>query len=169
MNAELKAPAIALEASATVKAAQHIWREISAACQRRDAADIVIDKLGSALELLIEDLSEPLQSDFRQKLASVRKGSSLATPRVGEVSGNVIQLFRENERRGWSVSEVQNQLQVLGKPADSKAVYNTMNYLAKTGILERLSRGIYRLREAGFGLDADQLPDDGTTRASEHY
>jgi hypothetical protein len=156
-------------AQATARAADHLWREIVRARHQRNAAESTIEKYAETLELLIEGLPEPDRGSFQKKLADVKRETSPDFQRMGEVSGNVIELFRSAADKRWTVSDVQNKLSEEGKPADTKSVYNTMNYLVKTGLLQRISRGVYCLREFGFGLDADQLPDDGTMRGSEHY
>jgi hypothetical protein len=49
-----------------------------------------------------------------------------------------------------------------------KAIYNTVNYFAKTGRLRRVSRGEYIFRDTGAGVATDDIPDDGTIRRSEN-
>ena len=169
MVATTKTSVEEIAAQATIRAASHMWREILRARHQRDIADNIIRKYAETLELLIDGLPPAERDGFRGRLAEVKRDTAPDLQRVGEVSGNVIELFRKATDRTLSVSEVQNRLSEGGKPADTKAIYNTMNYLVKTGLLKRVSRGLYSLREFGFGLDADGLPDDGTVRGSEHY
>jgi len=156
-------------AQATSHAASHLWQQILRARQQRDDAASTIDKFAQALTMLMPALPQAAQEEYRRKLDELKRESPADLQRVGEVSGNVIELFRREVKKEWNVSEVQNSLSNQGKSAEPKAIYNTLNYLVKAGLLERVARGRYRLRELGFGLEADGLPDDGTTRMSEHY
>jgi hypothetical protein len=125
-----------------------------------------------AVELVIRSLPPSEQDEYRRRLDEVRGSGSSPDTRGGEVYGNVIELFRRHGRREWSISEIQDALGERGQALDSKtvkAIYNTINYFAKTGRLQRISRGRYLVRDLGVGLDiAEDMGDDGTTRSTEH-
>jgi len=58
----------------------------------------------------------------------------------------------------------------LGQPANTKALYNAIHYLAKTGRIERIARGKYVVRSWGVGFDAAEEIEgaDGPPHRSEH-
>ncbi|MBV8751626.1 MAG: hypothetical protein JO328_02065 [Hyphomicrobiales bacterium] len=155
------------------RAAAHLWSEIERARGERNAADALLSRLAGALELLVDSLPSPEREEYRRRLDELRTGVGAPNIRGGEVYSNVIELFRQAGPREWSVPEIQDALSRRGQPIDdaraAKAVYNTINYFAKTGRLQRISRGRYRVCDLGAALDvADDIGDDGTTRMTEH-
>jgi Fe2+ or Zn2+ uptake regulation protein len=79
----------------------------------------------------------------------------------------VIALFQKNQRAEWTVPDIQSELEKGGAAPEAKALYNALNYLAKSGRLRRVARGRYVVAHIGVEVDYDDF-DDGTTRLTEH-
>ena len=162
----------AADASAAVLAAVRLWTEIERARNERDAAAGLVSRLADTLELVIRSLPANERDEYQRRLDELRGSATSPDNRGGEVYGNVIELFRRHGSREWSIPEIQAALGEKGEALDSKtvkAIYNTINYFAKTGRLQRISRGRYLVRDLGAGLDvAEDIGDDGTTRPTEH-
>jgi hypothetical protein len=156
------------DAPPTVRAAVQLWAEIERARRERDAADALVQRLEGTLELLLDGLPAAERDEYRRLVDEVRAGAGAAKSRGGEVYGNVIELFRQTGRREWTIPEIQSALNEIGKEADLKAIYNTINYFAKTGRLQRISRGQYLVRGIGGILPIEGVADDGTVRESEN-
>ncbi len=172
MNISESGPRPHADTSKAVLAAVRLWTEIERAKNERDAAAGLVNRLADTLELLLGSLPAGEQDEYRRRLDEVRGGGSSADSRGGEVYGNVIELFRRAGRKEWSIPEIQDALGEKGQALDPKtvkAIYNTINYFAKTGRLQRISRGRYLVRDLGAALDvAEEISDDGTTRTTEH-
>jgi hypothetical protein len=162
--------------SPTARAVRQLWAEIERACARRDDADALVKRLASTLELLLDELPAAERDDYRRRLAKIRGGDwSLSEGRGTEVHQNVIDLFKRGGRRDWTVPDIQAALSKAGEETDprfAKAIYNTLNYLAKKGTIKRVSWGQYIFCDIGAGIadhDLDGIiPDDGTIRRSEN-
>jgi hypothetical protein len=156
-------------ASPTVRAAGQLWAEIERAKAQREDADALIKRLAGTLEILLDDLPASERNDYRQRLAKLRNGETI-DGRGKDVHNNIIDLLKRTGRRDWTVPEIQAALSKEGEEADPKvvkAIYNAVHYLAKKGMLRRVSWGQYVSCESGGGV-ADYLdhivPDDGTIR-----
>jgi hypothetical protein len=94
--------------------------------------------------------------------------------RGGAVYANVVELFKSHPPRPWNAAEIQDALEKEGKAApDTKAIHNTLTYLASAGHIERISRGRYVLRAWGVSIDTPSandfdLPSAGGARITEH-
>jgi hypothetical protein len=150
----------------SVQTARHLIAEIERAHVERQSFDARIAKYGDALELMFPDLPAAEREQIRQRLDRVRGTAPPATSRGGEFFDNVVSLFKNSSKREWTITEAQNELSKKTE-FDPKALYNTINYLAKTGLLRRVGRGQY-LVVGSVGLDLHGLGYDGTTRATEH-
>jgi hypothetical protein len=157
---ERSAPAL------NVQTALHLLAEIERAHSERQSADARIDKYGPALEMMLVDLPAAVREQIRQRLDKVHGTNSVVPSRGGEFFDNVVTLFRNGGRREWTITEAQAELSRKAD-FDPKALYNTINYLAKTGFLKRVARGQY-LVVGSAGLDLHGVGFDGTTRATEH-
>ena len=159
------------EVPPAVKAALQIWCEIERARGEKDAADALVNRLAGTLDLLLGALPEAERVEYRRRLDELQRATSEPDARGGEVYGSVIDLFRKTKRREWSIPDVQDALQKEGcsveDPKVVKAIYNTLNYFAKTGRLERISRGRYRVLGADLTVPED-IADYGTQRLTEH-
>jgi hypothetical protein len=160
------------DASPSVRAATKLLAEIERARSERNATDGLIKRLGDTLKLLLGDLPPDVREDYRRRLAGVREIGQRPDNRAGEIYSNVVELFRREGRREWSVSEVQDALgddEKQPDPKTIKAIYNALNYLAKTGRLQRISRGRYLVLGVGAAVDfAEDFGDQSTTRMTEH-
>jgi hypothetical protein len=175
MNTQQAPRADLANASPTSRAARQLLAEIERAYTRRDEADALLRRLAGTLELLLDELPAPERDDYRLRLTQRlgRKGA-LSDSRGKELYHNVIDLFRRSGRKDWAVPDIQAALSKDGEGPDqklAKAIYNTVNYLAKKGTIKRVSWGQYVFCEVGAGV-ADHLdnvvPDDGTIRRSEN-
>lgn len=153
-------------AALNVQTALHLVAEIERAHNERQSADVRIGKYGDALEVMLPDLPDATREQIRQRLDRVHGAISPALSRGGEFFDNVVSLFKNGGKRQWTITEAQNELSKKSE-FDSKALYNTINYLAKTGFLRRVGRGQY-LVVGSVGLDLHGMGYDGTTRATEH-
>jgi hypothetical protein len=163
----IQAKVINHAAEPSVRAALHLMAEIERAHHERLAADTRVRKFGEALSLMLESLPQPERLEIQHRLDRVRSNAH-TSGRSGEMHDNVVALFKHHSKREWSIPEIQAELTKDGGPVDSKALYNAVNYLAKTGRLRRVSRGQYLVLGIGAGLDVDGIAEDGTSRASEH-
>jgi hypothetical protein len=132
----------------------------------RDAADARLARFALTVRHVVDDLPVADKEKYLQQFEAISSGV-FEQSRGGEVHGNVIALFKEVGPRQLSVSEVQTALEGKGTPANSKAIHNAINYLTKTGRLQRVSRGRYVSREFGAGLEIEGF-DNGTSRMTEH-
>jgi len=150
----------------SVQTARHLIAEIERAQAERQSSDARIVKYGDALELLFADLPPVEREQIRERLKRVRGATAPAQSRGGALFDNVVSLFKNSDKREWTITEAQSELSKKTE-FDPKALYNTINYLARTGYLRRVGRGQY-LVVGSVGLDAHGLGFDGTTRATEH-
>ena len=158
------------DAAATTRrrALVHLFGEYERAREERDSAEARMGQFADLVDILINGLPAADQPRYRRRFDELRSG--IAPQRGGELYSNVIALFRRDRRLEWTVPEAQTALTQSGIQADSKALYNTFNYLANTGRLQRVSRGHYVVTGYGVGVEtSDELTrDDGTQRISEH-
>jgi len=87
--------------------------------------------------------------------------------RGGETFGNVIALFKADQRPEWTVPEIQ---EALGRAARLSPRRSTMPLAIwqKMVASTRLA-GSIRDQDFGFGLDIEGIEgDDGTNRSTEH-
>lgn len=151
-------------ALANRRALTHLFREFERVRAERDAADARMSRFVEAIQLLLGGLSEIDRQEYSRRFEEIHSGTQ---NRGGEVFGNVIALFKHDPRNEWTIGEVQEALEKKGTPPDSKALYNTIAYLAKTGRLRRVSRGRYTLVDIGAGIEMEDI-DDGTSKVTEH-
>jgi hypothetical protein len=162
-------------ASPTSRAAHQLWAEIERARSNRDHAEALVKRLVGTLEVLLDALPVAEQEEYRRRLAHVGVDGSLSDGRGGkEVYHNVIELFKRSGGKELTVPEIQTALSKDGdeiNPKLAKAIYNSLNYFAKKGLLKRVSWGQYVFRETSAGVGDfldDAVPDDGTIRRSEN-
>jgi len=158
-----------------VRAASQLWAEIERANARREDANALINRLAATLETLIDGLPAAERDDYRLRLLKLRGGDLPSTDGRGkDVHNNIVDLFKRTGRKDWTIPEIQAALTKDGQLADPKvvkAIYNAVNYLAKKGMIRRVSWGQYVFSESGAGLAEhwDHLvPDDGAIRRSEN-
>ena len=166
MNAERAHDYMQTEPAPNVRAALQLWAEIDRARNDRNVA--LIGRLAGTLELLLEGLPTAEREEYQRRLNVIRDGVSPRNNRGGEVYGNIIELFQKSGQREWTALKIQDALNKIGKEAEIKAIYNTINYFARTGRLQRIARGVYLLKEIGGLIHLEGVPDDGTTRMTEH-
>jgi hypothetical protein len=146
----------------------HLLHEFERARDQRDAAEARMDRFAEAINALIRGLPDAAKAEYLRRIEEIRRGA--LPQRGGELYGNVIALFKHDQRLEWTVPDAQAALAQNGVQADAKALNNTFVYLANTGRLQRVSRGRYVVTGYGVGVEtSDELTrDDGTQRASEH-
>lgn len=166
MNAKLKDTGAVARSLAARRALTHLFREYERAREERDAAIDRVARFEEVIRHFIEGLPAYDQAEFTKRFKEIREGSA-ALSRGGETFGNVIALFQKEHRPEWSVTEIQSELRKAGAEPDQKSLYNTINYLAKTGRLKRVSRGRYVVADIGIGLEIENA-DYGSARLSEH-
>jgi hypothetical protein len=150
----------------SVQTARHLIAEIERAQAERQSSDARVVKYGDALELMFADLPPVERDQIRERLNRVRGTTPPAQSRGGAFFDNVVSLFKNSDKREWTITEAQGELSKKIE-FDPKALYNTINYLARTGYLRRVGRGQY-LVVGSVCLDVHGLGYDGTTRATEH-
>lgn len=72
----------------------------------------------------------------------------------------MVRLFADHhsEKSEWKAAEVVQELERVTGPVDTKAVYNALHYLRRTGRLQQVRRGWYRLASGAavqLGLDGE--------------
>jgi hypothetical protein len=146
----------------------NLLRQLEQARTDREAADARMNNFAETIRILIGMLPDTERADFQRRVDDIRSG--VRQNRGGELYGNVIALFRRDQRPEWTVPEAQAALAQNGVKADAKALNNTFVYLANTGRLQRVARGRYVVTGYGVGVEtSDELTgDDGTQRVSEH-
>ena len=133
----------------------------------REAADRRITTFSNTLELLLPDLPPAEREAIRGRLDKVLGRHWGTHNKGGTFFDNVVSLFKNSQKQKWNFAEIQAELSKTSE-VDSKTLYNTINYLAKTGRLKRIDRGQYMVLGPG-AFDLEDVSDDGTIRGSEHY
>ena len=145
----------------------HLLAEFERARDERDAAQARMNQFADTIRLFIGNLSAEERTEFTRRFDDARRGSPA---RGGETYGNVVALFRRDQRPEWTLAEAKIALQQNGVKVEDKTLQNVFVYLANTGRLQRVSRGRYVVTGLGIGIESsDELArDDGTQRVSEH-
>ena len=152
------------------RALAHLFREFELARNERDASESRMARFVDTIEIFLQTLPDNERREYKRRFDQIRSGVS-SHNRGGEVFGNVIALFKQDRRAEWTIPEVQTSLEGRGTAPDTKALYNAIAYLAKTGRLRRVSRGRYLVTDFGTGVETDlegRGTEDGTSRATEH-
>jgi hypothetical protein len=144
----------------------HLLTEFERARDERDAAQARMDRFVETITLLIDGLPAHERTEHNQRLEVIRRG---APQRGSQLYGNVIALFKRDQRLEWTVPDAKASLEQSGVRVDTKALTNIFVYLRNTGRLQRIERGRYVVT-GGIGIEtADELaPPDGTRRITEH-
>ncbi|GJD97889.1 hypothetical protein OCOJLMKI_5128 [Methylobacterium iners] len=71
--------------------------------------------------------------------------------------GIVIDFIRD--KRSWSVSEIKEEVLQHHSETNPKEIYNTINYLAKTGRIKRIGYGKYMV-DGNLVISADQFSEE---------
>ena len=153
--------------SASRQAVEHQLQEYHLARTARDEAEARLRNCSETLQILISTLPVDQKVEFEQRRLNL-DGSGVIETRGGETFNNVVQLFARSRRREWSIPDVQAELTKSGFEAETKSVYNAVAYLARSGKLQRVSRGRYVVVGLGIGIDLDHDQYDGVSRLSEH-
>lgn len=121
-----------------------------------------VELIGVAMALL----PPAEQLDVQRRLDVARSASVPA--RATRLHANVIELFRQDNRREWAIPEISRALTDRdGAAPDPKALSNILNYLERSGRLKRVDRGRYLIRDYGAEIDFDDR-EDGVRRGTEH-
>ena len=162
--------AVARPSPEAERALRHAFVELGRARQERDAASARVNRFCELIVVLIDSLPQEQQAAYRARFEEIRSG--FISPRGGKTFGQVFQLFKDRGAEPLTVTDVVKAISERAQePADPKAVTNALNYLTSSGRLERVARGMYRVRDLGVGyVTAEEIPgaDHGTTRATEH-
>ena len=127
--------------------------------ERLSAAEAHVAELTHLVQTLVAVLPQDRKSLYLQRLASIGAVKPITT-RGGEVFDKVIDLFSRRPRKEWTASEVQAALAETGIRPDQKAVYNVLNYLARSGRLKRIGRGHYLVVDVGVTFQVGHDLDD---------
>jgi hypothetical protein len=122
--------------------------------RRRDRVgelEVRVENLSSLAEKLMAALPPGKRAIYQQRADFKRRSPrlKLGTP----VYGNIVQLFKESKQKVWSAPEVQGALDADGLTVDAQQIHNILSYLARRGVIERLSRGRYYIKGIGAGLE----------------
>jgi hypothetical protein len=150
-----------------LRAALRILGEIERARGVKDTAEKQIESLSGALAIMVEAFPPSERDEFLRRLEEVQ-GRGPHKARITQVRDNVIAIFRQNNAKELTVPDIQEALTSNGAEPDLKSLYNTINYLATTGRLQRVARGKYMMKGVGAILDIDNVREDGTIRPSEN-
>lgn len=110
-----------------------------------------VAELAHLVQTLVAILPRDRKAFYSQRLASSGAIKTVSS-RGGQVFDKVVDLFNRRPRKEWTASDVQTALADTGKRADSKAIYNVLNYLTKTGRLKRIGRGHYLVVDVGVSF-----------------
>jgi hypothetical protein len=123
-------------------------RQISAAAkQTAAAADERGQELITAVTSVIALLPPDRRQDFRMRLQALLGEEVPVSTKGSEVYDNVVDLLTRQPKREITTAEVKQQLSESRPHYDPKAVDNVLGYLAKSGKLQRVGRGRYRIRD----------------------
>jgi len=168
MSAKTKFDLAAAATRAAHRSAEHLLGEIKRTREERDSAGSRMARSIDTLDLVLGSLPEEEQRKYRKRLLEITSDTP-SDNRGSDAYGKVVALFRNAPNREWSVPDVFTALRKARKPPETKAVYNALNYLEKSGRLIRIGRGRYYVRDWGAGYETvEDLPSDGTERVSEH-
>jgi len=91
---------------------------------------------------LVKALPEDRQAVYLRRHPWLSDGPDPASRHA--VLVGIIQLFLSDRSREWTPPEVEDALATQGIHANTKRVYNSLNYLSADGRLHRIGRGRYR-------------------------
>lgn len=94
-----------------------------------------------AVLTLLDTLPEARRQLVLQKLSNSSK--PVSTRKSSEVTGIVLKFIQN--KKSWSVNEVKNEILQHHADTNPKDIYNTVNYLAKTGRIKRVGHGRYMI------------------------
>ncbi len=125
-------------------------------------ANARVDDLVDLVESLLVFIPKAQSAQYRRKLRELEAGRGKPS-RGGPAFENVVSLFSsEKGERSWTPKQVGDALTEKGRTTNQKAVYNVLNYMAKTGRLKRVSRGRYVVADLGIGIEtSDELGELG--------
>jgi hypothetical protein len=112
---------------------------------RRRGVLEAVQRLGELTRLarhLLQELPLSAQARFLKEHPWLVDGPDPASRQA--VMTGIIQLFSRNRDRKLTAPDVEQGLAAQGIHADTKRIYNTLNYLAADDRLERVERGLYR-------------------------
>ncbi|MEO9492394.1 MAG: hypothetical protein ABJM26_10795 [Anderseniella sp.] len=152
--------------SAGQRAILHLFEEYERVQNERNDANVRLARFNETIQLLMKSLPENEQSELVARFENIQQGK-VTISRGGETYKNVISLFRLDRRPEWAIQEVQEELEKKGTAPETKALYNTISYLAKIGRLKRVGRGRYVIVDVGVGIETEGY-DSGVDRITEH-
>ncbi|MFC5554095.1 hypothetical protein [Methylobacterium iners] len=120
--------------------------------EQDDARDAAVMK---AVLTLLDTLPEARRRSVLQRLSANSK--PISGRKSGEVMGIVIDFIRD--KRSWSVSEIKEEVLQHHSETNPKEIYNTINYLAKTGRIKRIGYGKYMV-DGNLVISADQFSEE---------
>lgn len=121
----------------------------SSADDERDAAVM------KAVLTLLDTLPEARRQLVLQKLSAGTK--PVSSRRSGEVMGIVLNFIQN--KKTWSISQVKDEILQQHTDANPKDIYNSINYLAKTGRIKRIGHGKYMI-DGNLVVSSDPLGED---------
>lgn len=104
---------------------------------------------------LLDTLPEARRQLVLQKLSAGTK--PVSAKRAGEVMGIVLNFIQN--KKTWSVSQVKDEILQHHSDANPKDIYNSINYLAKTGRIKRIGHGKY-IVDGNLVISSDPLGEN---------
>ncbi|AIQ91179.1 protein of unassigned function [Methylobacterium oryzae CBMB20] len=106
---------------------------------------------------LLDTLPESRRQLVLQKLSAGSK--PVSSRRAGDVTGIVLSFIKHKAREAWSVGQVKDEILRHYADTNPKEIYNSINYLAKTGRIKRIGYGKYMI-DGNLVVSSDPLGED---------
>ena len=117
--------------------------------EERDAAVM------KAVMTLLDTLPEARRQIVMQKLSSSAK--PIAARKASDMMGIVLSFIKQ--KQSWSVSQIKKEILQQHSNTDPKEIYNTVNYLAKSGRIRRVGYGKYVI-DGNLVVSSDALGEN---------
>lgn len=125
--------------------------------EQLSAEDVRCAELGAVVQGLVSLLPAGRAEQYLRRLRELDAIPTVTGTKGGPAFNNVVQLLaRQKQRDGVSEvtsTSVKEELVDKGPRHDAKEVDNVLSYLARTGQLQRISRGRYIIRDLNVALN----------------
>ncbi|WP_139135079.1 hypothetical protein [Magnetovibrio blakemorei] len=126
---------------------------------------VELERRAKELEAAIKNLVTLLPSRQAAKYVDMLE-TQVPSPntednRRGEIFNNVVSLVFSKPDQVWNSAQILDEFERFGAAGNTKTILNVLNYLAKKGQLQRVSRGRYRVKNSGvlFECGADIIDE----------
>lgn len=120
-----------------------------------DAEDERTAAVLKAVTTLLDSLSESDRQAVLRKYAASAK--PISSRKAGEIMGIVLKFIPQ--KRPWTIGELKDEVLQQHTDANPKDIYNTINYLAKSGRIRRIGHGKYMV-DGNLVVSADHFSDE---------